>query len=226
MWRILLCCCVLLTACSSGRSDVSDTNVPETVATVPMRQTSVFEYGDVNGEGFAFTVKVLDDGLAVWLPSLFGKPYLHLTRARSASGAKYEKDGVVVWLKGREALLEVDGKTYANCVENVSKSIWEDAKLRGVDFRAVGNEPGWHLELTRGDHIVFIYNYGQDTVSVATPEPVVDTDGKRAVYYTNNLTVTVLGEPCQDTMSGEMFESQVTVTMDGKTFRGCGRALH
>jgi len=226
MWHILFCCCVLLIACSSGRSDVPDTNVPETVPTMPMRQTGVFEYGDVDEDGFSFTVKVLDGELAVWLPLQFGKPYLQLPRVRSASGAKYEKDGVVVWLKGREALLEVNGKTYANCVVNVSKSIWEDAKLRGVDFRAVGNEPGWHLELTRGDNIVFIYNYGQDTAWVATPEPVVDMDGKRAVYHTNSLNVTVLGEPCQDSMSGEVFESQVTVTMDGKTFRGCGRALH
>jgi len=29
-------------------------------------------------------------------------------------------------------------------------AICVDAKLRGVDFRAVGNEPGWNLEISAG----------------------------------------------------------------------------
>ncbi len=31
---------------------------------------------------------------------------------------------------------------------------------------------------------------------------------------------------CQDTMSGESFETTVTVVLDGKELRRCGRALH
>jgi len=32
--------------------------------------------------------------------------------------------------------------------------IWVDAKLRGVYFRAVGNEPGWNLEISAGGAMV------------------------------------------------------------------------
>ena len=38
--------------------------------------------------------------------------------------------------------------------------------------------------------------------------------------------VEILGEACQDSMSGEEFETTVTVEYQGKTYRGCGRALH
>lgn len=137
---------------------------------------------------------------------------------------------MVVWLKGQEALLTVDGDAYAKCVENVKKSIWEDAKLRGVSFRAVGNEPGWHLELMPGHHIHFVYDYGQKEVFTPVPKPVVIVQEKKTVYQAqteaHKLKLTIKNEPCHDTMSGEAFESKVMVVLDGKIFRGCGRALH
>jgi membrane-bound inhibitor of C-type lysozyme len=49
------------------------------------------------------------------LPARFGRSDLVLGQVRAASGAKYEGDGVVVWTKGDEALLEVDGATYPGC---------------------------------------------------------------------------------------------------------------
>ena len=64
------------------------------------------------------------------------------------------------WSKGDEAMLEVGKKRHVHCKNNRAEAIWEDAKLRGVDFRAVGNEPGWHLELTAGEKVVFVGDYG------------------------------------------------------------------
>ena len=40
------------------------------------------------------------------------------------------------------------------------------------------------------------------------------------------IIVEIEGSTCWDTMSGEEFESTVTVQFQGKTYRGCGRALH
>ncbi len=40
---------------------------------------------------------------------------------------------------------------YLDCTYDRRASIWEHAKLSGVDFRAVGNEPGWVLEVREGD---------------------------------------------------------------------------
>ena len=58
-------------------------------------------------------------------------------------------------------------------------AIWEDAKLRGVDFRAVGNEPGWNLEISADGEMVFIGNYGQTEYKFPTPEPSVARAGGR-----------------------------------------------
>jgi hypothetical protein len=42
----------------------------------------------------------------------------------------------------------------------------------------------------------------------------------------HQAVIRIEGRACGDTMSDETFESTVTVTLDGKKYRGCGRALH
>ncbi len=49
---------------------------------------------------------------------------------------------------------------------------------------------------------------------------------RRSGWEAGELVLEVLGRPCQDSMSGERFESEVVVTWKGQTLRGCGRALH
>lgn len=164
--------------------------------------------------------------LAIWLPEPPGGRYLVLGQVRAASGAKYEGDGVVFWNRGEEAMLSVDGIGYPGCTLNRPASIWEHAKLSGVDYRAVGNEPGWHMEIRDGDRISVTYDYGESTLEVAAPEPTVDAANRRSEYRVGDLHVLIVGEPCSDTMSGEAFESRVTVRIDGRELHGCGRALH
>ena len=48
---------------------------------------------------------------AIWLPGR----YTVLSQVRSASGVRYEGDGILFWNKGNEALLEVDGVRYQGC---------------------------------------------------------------------------------------------------------------
>jgi len=100
----------------------------------------------------------------------------------------------------------------------------------GVGFRAVGNEPGWHLEITPSEKTVFVTDYGEFQHSVNTPQPVTDQNTRKTTYNVENaehdLTVEILGQSCEDTMSGEIFEATVTVKLDGKTYKGCGKALH
>lgn len=230
MSRVLPFFMCVIWGCASGRTHPPVVDAEGQSVKPAVRATAVFECGDVNAGGFDFVTQVDAKGLSLWLPLQFGRPYLLLPQVRSASGAKYENDGVVVWVKGPEALLVVDGNVYEHCKLNVRKSIWEDAKLRGVGYRAVGNEPGWHLEITPGKHMQFVYDYGQQTVWTPTPKPVEDGDTRQTVYHAqteaHNLMVTILGKPCQDSMSGESFGAHVTVVLDGKTFHGCGRALH
>jgi uncharacterized membrane protein len=109
-------------------------------------------------------------------------------------------------------------------------SVWERAKLEGVDFRAVGNEPGWHLEIRRGRSLLLVSDYGAHRYTFPAPEPLVDAAAARTRYEAregdHRLTVVLEALSCRDTMSGEAFETRVTVILDNRTLRGCGRALH
>lgn len=152
-----------------------------------------------------------------------------LLLVQSASGAKYQGEGVMFWTKGAEqALLEHAGEAY-RCSVDAARSVWEDAKLRGVDFRGVGNEPGWLLEI-EPERLVFVYDYGTRRVEVPRPDPATDRDADRTVYATEAeawpFTITLSGEECRDVMSGEAFETTVQVVWGPRTFDGCGRSLH
>jgi putative lipoprotein len=155
---------------------------------------------------------------------------ISLTHVPSGSGAKYSEDQITYWSKGDEALLEIGDEKHANCKNNRAIAIWEDAKLRGVDFRAIGNEPGWNLEIIKSEKIVFVGDYGQERYEFITTEPSIDRQARTTVYDVQNdkheLSVIIIGRRCNDTMSGEAFETTVSVILDGKKYRGCGKALH
>ena len=110
--------------------------------------------------------------------------------------------------------------------ELARNNVWHKAKLRGVAFRAIGQEPGWLLEITNGEEILIVTNYGQDKVAHPFVEPQEDKAARKTVYQIDAETsVLIEGKPCTDTMSGESFEVSVTVTTGGQTLKGCGRAL-
>ena len=99
---------------------------------------------------------------------------------------------------------------------------------RDSDFRAVGQEPGWLLEIRHGRDMLLITNYGADTA--VTPVPRAETDsatGARTYHATGTRDLRVLIQPtaCIDAMSGESYETTVTITLDGREYHGCGGPL-
>lgn len=108
-----------------------------------------------------------------------------------------------------------------------SPAPWDAARRAGAGFRAVGNEPGWFVEV-HPDVLVFVTNFGEDrytfpgySESAPDAEPFVyeaSADG-------HMISVTLTDEPCQDSMSGEPFDTTVTVVFDEEAFQGCGRPL-
>jgi uncharacterized membrane protein len=110
-----------------------------------------------------------------------------------------------------------------------SEHVWLEARERGVTFRAVGQEPGWLLEIEGERRIRVAVDYGQDERFTPVPRPVVDsttwTTTYRAVTEGTDLRVSIRDEPCADTMSGERFSATVVMVLDGTTYHGCGRSL-
>jgi len=100
---------------------------------------------------------------------------------------------------------------------------------RDRDFRAVGQEPGWQLELRIGSEMRFTYDYGKG--SAVTPAARARVDARtgtrtfHAVTEANDLRVEIVPVACQDSMSGKPFPATVTVTLNDRSFRGCGESL-
>lgn len=104
--------------------------------------------------------------------------------------------------------------------------VWHAAKLRGVAFRAIGQEPGWLLEITNGEEILVVTDYGQRREAFPYVEPREDKVARKTIFQIDADTrVLIEGKSCTDSMSGESFEATVTATLGGKTYKGCGRAL-
>lgn len=95
---------------------------------------------------------------------------------------------------------------------------------RDHDFRALGQEPGWRLDLRKGRDLHFVYDYGEGELRMPAPAP--QRQGSRTVYQasdgTRRLELSIVTAPCSDVMSGEPFAAQVTVVLDGRSFEGCG----
>jgi len=184
----------------------------------PLARTLVYECGDME-----FITRVGPGEMAIWLEDR----YLVLPQVRAASGSKYQEADVVFWSKGDEALVEVAGRTYRDCRLNPARAPWEDARRRGVDFRAVGNEPGWHLEIREDDSLLFVGDYGASKLRFTD---ISRESGGEQVFYTaiqgaNTLRVTVVESECNDSMSGESFPFAVMVQINDRSYQGCGRSL-
>ena len=106
-------------------------------------------------------------------------------------------------------------------------NVWHQAKLRGVAFRAIGQEPGWLLEITNGEQILLVTDYGQNHQAYPYVEPVVYQEERRTQFVLEGygVTVEIRGERCTDVMSGEEFEVSVSIIMTDRRLEGCGRAL-
>jgi membrane-bound inhibitor of C-type lysozyme len=185
-------------------------------------QTFVFQCGDQ----IRFTAHGNVESKWLFLPG----QTIELPRVAAASGEKYSDGETTYWQHGEETMLETDGQRYSHCMIDRRASVWEAAKLRGVDFRAVGNEPGWVLELGPEQQMTLVTNDGEERIVFDLPPPEVNSANKTSNYTAKNdhytIDVTITGTACNDAMSGDSFEATVAVNLNYQTLRGCGQALH
>jgi putative lipoprotein len=203
----LLC----ITACASEQSR----EVPQLAEP---GKTLVYECND-----YEFVARTSPGEITLYLPS----ENLVLEQVRAASGAKYSGQGAVFWSKGDTATLDLGTRILGSCHLNTARAPWEDARRRGVNFRAVGQEPGWFLEIQQGRNMLFVSGYGASRILLPTPELELE-DGLsryRATSPGHAMQVDITVEFCADSMSGEVFENAVRVTLDGEIYLGCGLAL-
>lgn len=92
------------------------------------------------------------------------------------------------------------------------------AQSNAQPYRALGAEPFWSLTID-GRTIRYQPAEGR-AVTVARPRPIVGFNGER--YVTRGLTVDITHVECSDGMSDRTYHDTVTVTLRGRTLRGCG----
>ena len=205
---------LLLGACAAAPSKKPTAPLLETTA-----QTFVFTCSDT----LEFVARTDNEEAWLFLPSGTVK----LPRSGKSS---YAKDQIHFQIDGQEASLKNSGVKHPCCKNDRRQAIWEHAKLNGADYRAVGNEPGWSLEVHSQKSIILTTDYGKTRHEFTAPEAEIDKTNRITTYRAkesgHELSLIISGEACLDSMSGEEFSSKATVILDGKILRGCGRALH
>lgn len=179
-------------------------------------------YAFVCRTGLAFTARTSPTEAWVFLPGETRK----LLRVPAETGNRYRDAFFELSIHGQAAQLARSDESAQWCRNDSRQAVWERAKLDGADFRAVGNVPGWSLAIIAGNRILLITDYGASRVELPLPEPDVDQANRRTRWDAGELILEVTGRPCGDSMSGEIFESEVSVQWRGRTLNGCGRALH
>jgi uncharacterized membrane protein len=216
---------ILMLSMLTGCSSISRINEQESAPHYqpPKPQTYVFECND----RYSFVAR--QENKVVWL----FLPYktVNLPQVPADTGLKYSDGEITFRLENDKAKLESENNHYEDCLNNRARAIWEHAKLNGVDFRAVGNEPGWYLEIYEGNKILFVADYGKVRYNdYYLPKPEIIPHARKTVYTfvidEHELEITIEGRLCSDTMVDEQYESTVTIDLDGKKYHGCGRPLH
>lgn len=114
-------------------------------------------------------------------------------------------------------------------VDNLARMpAWGEARAAGVDFRAVGQEPGWLMDIYARGVLMIIWDYGERYAAFGIVDPTHPQEGVTRYQASSDgvdIVVTIRRSPCQDTMSGEAFPSTVEVVIDGRTLNGCGRSV-
>jgi heat shock protein HslJ/membrane-bound inhibitor of C-type lysozyme len=189
--------------------------------------------------GRRVTVMPTDEGLRLSVEDPAGTERAYdLIRVEAASGARYEAEGdpsTVYWSKGEEATVTVEGEAYPTCTpeqntadentadENTSDENTDDGDTPGEAFtpvfHAAGNEPSWGVDLTDST-MTFRTPEGSRTSPVQ--EPVQAGDSTRYVSEDGTWSLSILEQPCTDTMSGLRYPNTVRVSMDDRTMSGCG----
>ena len=209
--------------------DVAGTPVPNDV------QVTLSIYGDGRAVGRGgcnnYTTRYQRDGDSISFgpmvstrmacaPDRMNLEQTYLSTLEAANHVERRADGTLVLTTG-------DGKHLA--FRRLESASLQDARARGVDFRGVGQEPAWVVELKEGEQITAVLDYGATTLHLPAPLAGAAADG--AITYdtstdTDHVLLTVKRKICVDSMSGEPHQATVQLQVNDKSYQGCGDWLN
>ncbi len=177
------------------------------------------------------TAYVCDNGELIVTESDAGQLFLYLpasTVALRQDEAGWYGEGVRLLREDSGVRLKRDDEPSLRCAPDRAETRRQDARLRGVLFRAQGNDPKWQIEI--GPE--FATFAAAEEVHLRFPMPDVGIDpaiGDTAYRFARNgrrLNVQIVDETCRDQRTGERFDASIRVVLDDRAYEGCGEALH
>lgn len=161
----------------------------------------------------------------------FAGTTLRLQLQSSGSGAKYaDAAGNSFWTKGNAAMFTLQGEDKRDCTRTQLPSPWDEIRARGVALRAMGNEPGWFVEVDRGaaPRLRAELDYGERKIDIANVQPLApgDVTGFRGTADDSTpLELRIRRERCHDDMSGHPYPASAELVVGDRSYRGCAAFL-
>src|SRR5690625_2557807 len=107
-----------------------------------------------------------------------------------------------------------------------SEAPWQEARARGAEIRAIGQEPGWWLEIRRDGTMMLASDYGTRRQVFERPRAqLLEGNVERFHVAEAGVMVTLTELYCEDVMSGEPMPLTVVVETPDEQLEGCGRRL-
>ena len=149
-----------------------------------------------------------------------------LVETAPPSAVRYTDGVVTLSGLGEHVRVEEPGAVYF-CQSMPAEVPWQEARFRGIEFRAAGDDPQWSLEIDSGVSVQFATGLGAArTVTKFPPAELTGTDSRTTLTAVSGpLSLAVLVERRVCNLAGSTMTLAVTVTLNGKTYRGCGRPL-
>lgn len=218
------CGLLLIAACTPPDSDPAAPSQPAPTATtdLPASVSTGFRCGDLLlGTDF--------DNVAGSVTLSWSGHRRVLPQAVSASGARYaDAQGNTFWNKGDEATLTFAGGEPLQCTETDEVSPWDEARARGVVFRAIGTEPGWFAEVAGGETSALHaqLDYGERTLHVERLRRTADGAGFSGTAGDGSaVSLRVTEGDCSDGMSDQTYPARAELEVGGQALSGCGAFL-
>lgn len=155
---------------------------------------------------------------------------LNLRGVEAASGARYADSlGNEFWSKGAEAMLTLAGAAPQQCARTEHASPWTEARARGATFRAIGNEPGWSVEVGGGEapRLSAVLDYGERKLDVAAARPLAGGEGfVGGATDGTPVALRIARGSCSDGMSDAIYPVRAELEVGDARYTGCGRFLN
>jgi heat shock protein HslJ/uncharacterized membrane protein len=147
------------------------------------------------------------------------------SRQETEPGFVYSADALSISVEHADCRDALTGRTFADRVTvRIGETRYEGcggasrSAGRPVSYGAAGSEPFWGLEIADGR---LTFDNNGEVVIVRAPRPLVTGNGGRRRYNAPGISVLLKREDCE--MDDErVYADNVTVTISGRTFEGCG----